>query len=132
MLVIVGINSQRLHWFKNTTSHRNNIQKLNNGWGECPEWKTLSVASSITLSSFGSTNTMPIPAQNNSLYNITALCITLQVPLNWDDRNDTNSTIDYYIARLFSGFHPNNSQGNGAFWMLQGYILFKLNFMVDN
>eukprot|EP01084_Bolivina_argentea_P205894 351641_1 len=122
VIMLVGINSQHLHWFKNTSLHQINIQKLNNGWVECPEWKTLSVASSITLFSFGSSNTIPIPAQNNSLYNITALCITLQVPLNWDDRNTTNinSTIDYHISRLFSGFNPNNTKGNGAFWMLQG------------
>ena len=58
----------------------------------------------------------------------------LQVPLNWDwdwdldlinnsvniSDNDIIETIDYFISRVFSGFHPNNTNGNGAFWMLQG------------
>ena len=130
-LFVYAIKSQDIDWFKTTPYHQQNIDELNNGWKECPDWETLSKLDIATISSLGGTITVQLPVTNNSRYNFTALCIKLQVPLNWNpdtisnttinsNTSDIIETIDYFITRIFSGFHPNNSNGNGAFWMLQG------------
>eukprot|EP01084_Bolivina_argentea_P070197 127642_1 len=99
LIFALAIKGQDIEWFKNSSIHRNNIQQLIDGWKQCPDWNPAST----------------------SLFNLTSLCIDIQVPLKWDIKNMINvSTINYHIARVFSGFDTNNTKRKGAFWMLHG------------
>eukprot|EP00484_Ammonia_sp_Unknown_P030948 CAMPEP_0197026152 /NCGR_PEP_ID=MMETSP1384-20130603/6313_1 /TAXON_ID=29189 /ORGANISM="Ammonia sp." /LENGTH=695 /DNA_ID=CAMNT_0042454769 /DNA_START=9 /DNA_END=2096 /DNA_ORIENTATION=+ len=117
---VVCINAQNIQWFQSSTAHLQNIQQLKDGWTECPEWQTLSASESISFPSIIPSMDIPLPPKNNTLFNFTSHCITLQVPLNWDDPSESNNTIDYHVSRIYSGFDVNNTKNRGSFWMLQG------------
>eukprot|EP00486_Rosalina_sp_Unknown_P012167 CAMPEP_0201592076 /NCGR_PEP_ID=MMETSP0190_2-20130828/190063_1 /ASSEMBLY_ACC=CAM_ASM_000263 /TAXON_ID=37353 /ORGANISM="Rosalina sp." /LENGTH=611 /DNA_ID=CAMNT_0048050677 /DNA_START=578 /DNA_END=2410 /DNA_ORIENTATION=- len=138
LLSAIMIKAQHIDWFKRTSYHKQNRQKLEKGWEECPDWNILSIKQQV---SFEGVEQIQLPKHNNTIYNITALCITLQVPLDWDNDNPNDlETVDYFITRAFSGFNENNTNNNGALWMLQGgpggsgeglypYVIPTMNFM---
>ena len=100
MWPIIAMSVDRgISWFKNTSYHQENIFTIQSGWGQCEKWDDYN----------------NIPGQSI----ITALCISLQVPLNWDD-STLNKAINYTIARIYSHDDIDNTANNGAFWMIQG------------
>eukprot|EP01084_Bolivina_argentea_P087764 158513_1 len=110
-----------IEWFKQTEIHQQNILQLSNGWGDCIGWTpTSDIPTQIQLETiFNTVTTIRLAAIKNDVYNFTAQCITVQVPLNWDDESSTE-TIDYHLAHIFASDNVDNTNENGAFWMLNG------------
>ena len=95
-------------WFKQTQYHNKNILKITNSWIECPSW-------SDTFNS--------VSAGDNLTIEMSALCITLYVPLDWDDQTlyiDEMDIINYTIARVYAHNDIKNVKNNGAFWLIPG------------
>eukprot|EP01083_Nonionella_stella_P027502 75761_1 len=125
---VTTILSSDTTWFKNTQFHDANVVEIQNGWIDCPDWKpaiSTNIGFSMNTSIFSTSTT----ATDNHTYNFTAKCIAIQVPLIWNEddlhyMNHTNysaiDTIDYFITRIYSSFNQNNTENNGAFWMING------------
>eukprot|EP00484_Ammonia_sp_Unknown_P018305 CAMPEP_0197034970 /NCGR_PEP_ID=MMETSP1384-20130603/12880_1 /TAXON_ID=29189 /ORGANISM="Ammonia sp." /LENGTH=723 /DNA_ID=CAMNT_0042464949 /DNA_START=62 /DNA_END=2233 /DNA_ORIENTATION=+ len=117
-ILIQTSRSQNIAWFKQTQFHQQNIELLANGWTDCPmnEWEDR-IDSVFDLE------------DDSQRFNLTAQCITFQVPLDWNDPASLTDnltamnsvrTIDQYITRVFDATDPLNTERRGAFWMLQG------------
>eukprot|EP00486_Rosalina_sp_Unknown_P006920 CAMPEP_0201574230 /NCGR_PEP_ID=MMETSP0190_2-20130828/18585_1 /ASSEMBLY_ACC=CAM_ASM_000263 /TAXON_ID=37353 /ORGANISM="Rosalina sp." /LENGTH=603 /DNA_ID=CAMNT_0048002213 /DNA_START=22 /DNA_END=1833 /DNA_ORIENTATION=- len=103
------VNSHRdISWFKDTKYHYDNIINIENSWRECEDWTDV-------YDPIGSTDDV------NSEWEIhfTALCISLKIPLDWDDQT-LDETIYYTIARIYNRDDIENTADNGAFWMING------------
>ena len=72
---------------------------------------------SIHVSHFGVSSTIVIDSIWR--FNFTALCISLNVPLDWDDQQ-LDQTINYTIARVYTRDDIENAAKNGAFWLVPG------------
>eukprot|EP01083_Nonionella_stella_P076004 206893_1 len=103
------IQAQDIDEFKQTSFHQQNIRQITKGWSECPDWP-------------------PQTAQNTAdMYSFDAQCITIQVPLNWDDTFSKSflwlqskiKTIDYFITRISSTSNIPNTKKT-SLWMLEG------------
>ena len=129
-IVISSVYSDRdISWFKETQYHNKNILKISNSWIECPSWSDTynSVGAgdglTIEMNDFGTSKTIDITSVWR--FNFTALCITLYVPLDWDDQTlyiDEMDIINYTITRVYARNDIENVANNGAFWLLPGTI----------
>ena len=117
-LILMDVESN-IEWFKQTPTHQQNIQLLTTGWHDCTDWdpsNTFTRTQQIEIETlFGRTVINIPPILNAEIYNFTSNCITIQVPLNWDDQSSAN-LIDYHLARIFPLNPPSST--NGAFWMV--------------
>ena len=91
--------SRDIEWFKQTQYHNDNIIKIENSWKICHHPR-------YTLDSI-------------QIFNFTALCVSLNVPLDWDDQQ-LNKTINYTVSRVYALDNIENTAGNDAFWFIPG------------
>eukprot|EP01084_Bolivina_argentea_P203269 347199_1 len=120
-LIIVIAVSFGINGFKwqNAKFHQENVNKMKQGWDTCPDWPS-SYMSDIYISTWGLTKIHLDNfhyKNNHNVMNITALCKTIQVPLNWNSKSNEPETIDYFITHIFS---RNYYDSLGQFWMLNG------------
>ena len=109
LISIILLSSARdVSWFKQTQYHKDNIIKIETSWRECDAWSEVYE----TLGDVSST----------WKFDVTGLCISLNVPLDWDDK-ELDKTINYTIARVYARNDIENSGGNGAFWLIPGICL---------
>ena len=125
LISIILLSSARdVSWFKQTQYHKDNIIKIETSWRECDAWSdvyySLGNSLSIKLGDFVTSTTVEI--NSTWKFNITGLCLSLDVPLDWDD-NELDETINYTIARVYARNDIQNSGGNGAFWLIPGVCL---------
>ena len=116
-LLLISVNSGRnISWFKQTAYHNDNIAKLENSWTECEHWSdtynNIGGELSIQLDDFGIPTTIAVNSSRR--FNYTASCISLNVPLDWDDQQ-LDKTINYTISRIYTRNDIKNVAGNGAF-----------------
>lgn len=118
------LSTRNFSWFKETQYHNDNIEALQNSWSECNDWDAIySMIGStlkINLNEFGAAFSFNVDSVKK--FNVSALCITLKVPLNWDDQT-LDRTINYTISRLYTRDDINNTANNGAMWMIPGTSL---------
>ena len=132
-LLLISINSGRdISWFKQTTYHTDNIAKLESSWTECEQWSdiynSIGANLNVQVDDFGVSTTVNI--SSTWRFNFTALCISLNVPLDWDDQQ-LNETIDYTISRVYARDDIENAADNGAFWLIPGTNTTLLFFTID-
>ena len=131
-LFLISANLARdISWFKQTMYHNDNIVKLENSWTECKEWSdtynSIGADLSIQIDDIGISTTVNIDSIWR--FNFTALCISLHVPLDWDNP-ELDETINYTISRVYTRDDIENIADNGAFWLIPGISYVDSNFFV--